>query len=294
MYFAAAAAASLLPVPYVVCKLSGSDRDDRFFRVFVSSLQAFKLRDRFVFGAGGVGWVGGVGERMESYSDWSFAGGMKGNPELFSRYDVLERIGEGTFGEVYKGRRKVDGLIVAMKETRDPQCSSRELEALMVLAHPNVVKLIEYFVQGPNLVLVLEYLPTDLAQVIQESERPLRESEIKGWMLQILAGVAACHRASILHRDLKPSNMLVGADGSLKVADFGQARTVYEEGSNWPSDPCMVGAFDCTAGGCIQAQPNSNLVLIASLQVIPDSNLNSVFQTSVWTRESRQKYKFVK
>jgi len=232
---------------------------------------------------------------MECGSDWSFAGGMKGNPELFSRYDVLERIGEGTFGEVYKGRRKVDGLIVAMKETRDPQCSSRELEALMVLAHPNVVKLIEYFLQGPNLVLVLEYLPTDLAQVIQESERPLRESEIKGWMLQILAGVAACHRASILHRDLKPSNMLVGADGSLKVADFGQARTVYEEDeSNWPSDPCMVGAFDWTAGGCIQAQPNSNLVLIASLQVIPDSNLNSVFQTSVWTRESRHKYKFVK
>jgi serine/threonine protein kinase len=173
---------------------------------------------------------------MGSGGDWSFAGGRKGNPELFSRYEVLERIGEGTFGEVYKGRRKADGLIVALKETRDPQCSSREVEALMALAHPNVVQLIEYFMQGPNLVLVLEYLPTDLAQVIQDSsEKPLREAEIKNWMLQILAGVAACHRASILHRDLKPSNLLVAADGSLKIADFGQARrTVSEDGTNWP------------------------------------------------------------
>jgi serine/threonine protein kinase len=110
------------------------------------------------------------------------------------------------------------------------------VEALMALAHPNVVQLIEYFMQGPNLVLVLEYLPTDLAQVIQESsEKPLREAEIKSWMLQILAGVAACHRVSILHRDLKPSNLLVAADGSLKIADFGQARRIVsEDGTNWP------------------------------------------------------------
>ena len=52
--------------------------------------------------------------------DWSFAGGVKANPELYSRYEVLERLGEGTYGEVLKGKRKLDGLIVALKETRDP------------------------------------------------------------------------------------------------------------------------------------------------------------------------------
>ncbi len=62
----------------------------------------------------------------------------------------------------------------------DPQCSNREMEALMALAHPNVVQLIKYFMQGPNLVFMLEYLLTTLAQVIQElSEKPLWEAEIK-------------------------------------------------------------------------------------------------------------------
>lgn len=158
--------------------------------------------------------------------DWSFAGGVKANPELYARYEVLERLGEGTYGEVYKGQRKSDGLVVALKETRDPQCAAREVEALLALNHPNVVKLIEYFVQGPNLILVLEFLPSDLYRELDGRDGRISEPEIKGWMLQILRGVAACHRASILHRDLKPSNLLVGADGSVKVADFGQARVV--------------------------------------------------------------------
>ncbi len=107
----------------------------------------------------------------------------------------------------------------------------------MALAHPNVVRLIEYFMQGPNLVLMLEYLPTNLVQVIHESsEKPLREAKIKSWMLQILAKVAACHRASTFHQDLKASNLLAATDGSLKIANFRQARrTVSEDGTNWPS-----------------------------------------------------------
>ncbi|XP_024361360.1 cyclin-dependent kinase F-1 [Physcomitrium patens] len=174
--------------------------------------------------------------------DWSFAGGVKANPELYARYEVLERLGEGTYGEVYKGQRKSDGLVVALKETRDPQCAAREVEALLALNHPNVVKLIEYFVQGPNLILVLEFLPSDLYRELDGRDGRISEPEIKGWMLQILRGVAACHRASILHRDLKPSNLLVGADGSVKVADFGQARVV-----NLQTDDLLVeNPFDGT------------------------------------------------
>jgi len=110
------------------------------------------------------------------------------------------------------------------------------VEALMALAHPNVVQLIEYFMKGPNLVLMLEYLPMNLAQMIQESsERPLQEAKFKNWMLQILVKVAACHRASIFHWDLKPSNLLVATNGSLKIANFGHAkRTMSEDGTNWP------------------------------------------------------------
>ena len=164
--------------------------------------------------------------------DWSFAGGVKANPELYSRYEVLERLGEGTYGEVFKGKRKLDGLIVALKETRDPQCATREAEALLALNHPNIVRLFEYFVQGANLILVLEFLPLDLYRVVEGSNGRIPEAQVKGWMLQILRGVAACHQASILHRDLKPSNLLVGVDGSVKVADFGQARVVLQQSAD--------------------------------------------------------------
>jgi serine/threonine protein kinase len=68
---------------------------------------------------------------------------------------------------------------------------------------------------------VLEYLPTNLAQVIEKSsEKSLEEAEIKSWMLQILVGVVAYHKVSILHRDLKPSNMLVVIDGFFKIVDL--------------------------------------------------------------------------
>jgi serine/threonine protein kinase len=89
---------------------------------------------------------------------------------------------------MYKGRQKACGLTMALKEMWDLQCSNHDVEALMALAHPNVVQLIEYFMKGPNLVLMLEYLSTNLAQVIQESsEKPLHETKFKNWMLQILS-----------------------------------------------------------------------------------------------------------
>ena len=93
---------------------------------------------------------------------------------------------------MFKGKWKLDGLIVALKETRDPQCATREAEALLALSHPNVVKLIEYFVQGANLILVLEFLPLDLYRVLEGSDGRIPEAHVKGWMLQILRGVPAC------------------------------------------------------------------------------------------------------
>lgn len=76
--------------------------------------------------------------------------------------------------------------------------------------------------------IVLEFLRSDLSAVIRDAKRRKKNGdgfsvgEIKRWMVQILSGVDACHRNLIVHRDLKPGNMLVGDDGVLKLADFGQ------------------------------------------------------------------------
>jgi cyclin-dependent kinase 7 len=84
--------------------------------------------------------------------------------------------------------------------------------------------LVDVFAGRANVNMVLEYCITDLEDVINDRSVILTPAEIKCCMHQILLGVAACHDAYTLHRDLKPSNILVGADGQLKLADFGLAR----------------------------------------------------------------------
>ncbi|KAK8970251.1 Cyclin-dependent kinase F-1 [Platanthera guangdongensis] len=151
-----------------------------------------------------------------------------GRSDITDHYEILDRIGSGAYSDVYRGRRHSDGLIVALKEIHDYQSAFREIEALQILIHaPNVVDLIDYFWQeDDDAVLVLEYLHADLAAVIRDGKKAggLLVGEVKQWMLQILAGVDACHRNLVVHRDLKPSNLLISADGVLKLADFGQAR----------------------------------------------------------------------
>lgn len=156
--------------------------------------------------------------------------------EITAKYEILERVGSGAYSDVYKGRRLSDSLTVALKEVHDYQSAFREIEALQTLSHsPNIVTLHEYFwSEDEDAVLILEFLPTDLASLINQAKKEfhggLTVPEIKRWIVQILCGIDACHRSSIVHRDLKPSNLLISFDGVLKLADFGQARILLEPG----------------------------------------------------------------
>uniref|UniRef100_A0A7N0T4K4 cyclin-dependent kinase n=1 Tax=Kalanchoe fedtschenkoi TaxID=63787 RepID=A0A7N0T4K4_KALFE len=155
-------------------------------------------------------------------------------PDVTAKYKILERIGSGTFSDVYRAERLSDGLTVALKEIHDYQSAYREIEALQILnatASPNVVAMHEYFWrEGDDAVLVLEYLRTDLSAVIRDAKKKgiISVGEIKRWMIQILQGLAHSHSNFVLHRDLKPSNLLISDDGLLKLADFGQARILSD------------------------------------------------------------------
>ncbi|KAF9614363.1 hypothetical protein IFM89_018238 [Coptis chinensis] len=154
--------------------------------------------------------------------------------EITQHYEILERIGSGTYSDVYRGRRLSDNLTVALKEVHDTQSAFREIEALQLLQNSaNVVTLYEYFWrEDEDAVLVLEYLRSDLSGVIYHGknnwENGIGLGEVKRWMLQILEGVKDCHDCFVLHRDLKPANLLIRDDGVLKLADFGQARILME------------------------------------------------------------------
>ncbi|CAG0880668.1 unnamed protein product [Cyprideis torosa] len=168
------------------------------------------------------------------------------------KYLPLGRIGEGAHGLVTKAREESTGEIVALKKVplkrlQDgiPLTIFREVKALQRIDCEHVVKLIEAFPQGLGFVLVFEYMESDLAEVIRSVD--LKECQIKSYMAMLLDGIAYCHRIGLLHRDLKPANLLIAADGSLKIADFGLCRIMALED-------------DSRGGGSKQLRPYSHQV----------------------------------
>ncbi|XP_008062217.1 cyclin-dependent kinase 2 isoform X4 [Carlito syrichta] len=147
-------------------------------------------------------------------------------------FQKVEKIGEGTYGVVYKARNKLTGEVVALKKIRldtetegVPSTAIREISLLKELNHPNIVKLLDVIHTENKLYLVFEFLHQDLKKFMDASALtgiplPL----IKSYLFQLLQGLAFCHSHRVLHRDLKPQNLLINAEGSIKLADFGLAR----------------------------------------------------------------------
>ncbi|KAJ3277051.1 Cyclin-dependent kinase 2 [Terramyces sp. JEL0728] len=145
-------------------------------------------------------------------------------------YKQDEKIGEGTYGVVYKGVQKSSGITVAMKKIRleteeegVPSTAIREISLLRELDHPNVVKLMDLVHDDKRLWLVFEFLDMDLKKYM-DSITSLSPSLVKSYTFQLLKGLCYCHSRRIIHRDLKPQNLLIDQHGMLKLADFGLAR----------------------------------------------------------------------
>eukprot|EP00322_Chrysochromulina_rotalis_P002125 CAMPEP_0115874248 /NCGR_PEP_ID=MMETSP0287-20121206/24435_1 /TAXON_ID=412157 /ORGANISM="Chrysochromulina rotalis, Strain UIO044" /LENGTH=299 /DNA_ID=CAMNT_0003329377 /DNA_START=17 /DNA_END=916 /DNA_ORIENTATION=+ len=145
-----------------------------------------------------------------------------------------QKLGEGTFGEVYVATHEKTGEIAALKkiklECEDegvPGTTLREVSLLKELQHPNVVQLKDVFYM-PNenkLYLCFEYCEFDLKKYMKSQQYKLSAECIKSFTWQMLSGLTWCHSHRIFHRDLKPQNVLVDPKkGSLKLADFGLAR----------------------------------------------------------------------
>lgn len=156
---------------------------------------------------------------------------------LDEEFEKIEKIGRGSYGVVYKVRKKTNDDIVALKRVKlnnktngsnegIPSSSLREIAALKSLRHPNVVELLDIVHTGTSIYLVFEYLNRDLKMALEETVAGLPEKVVKSYLFQLLRGIAYCHSHRILHRDLKLQNLLVNFDGTIKLADFGLARSV--------------------------------------------------------------------
>lgn len=149
-------------------------------------------------------------------------------------FQKIEKIGEGTYGVVYKGRNKITGQIVAMKKIRlesddegIPSTAIREISLLKELKHPNIVSLEDVLMEENRLYLIFEFLSMDLKKYMDSlpSDKSLDNQLVKSYLYQITSAILFCHRRRVLHRDLKPQNLLIDKNGIIKVADFGLGRS---------------------------------------------------------------------
>lgn len=171
--------------------------------------------------------AGDTPRSSEGVSADAVAGGPWGSAEMRD-YSVEGRLGSGAFGIVLCGRRRRDGLPVALKRVTLPSLEGkrtvtvmRELHSLQAVSHPYVIHLMDSFPYEEDLVLVFERCCCDLAAVLKA--RRLSLPEVRGVAWQIAQGVAAIHAAQLLHRDLKPNNVLLSYDGQVRLGDFGLA-----------------------------------------------------------------------
>ncbi|XP_077346960.1 cyclin-dependent kinase 14 isoform X2 [Lithobates pipiens] len=145
-------------------------------------------------------------------------------------YEKLEKLGEGSYATVYKGKSKVNGKLVALKVIRlqeeegTPFTAIREASLLKGLKHSNIVLLHDIIHTKETLTLVFEYVHTDLCQYMDKHPGGLHPDNVKLFLFQLLRGLSYIHQGHILHRDLKPQNLLISDTGELKLADFGLAR----------------------------------------------------------------------
>lgn len=146
------------------------------------------------------------------------------------KYQKLEKIGEGTYGIVYKAQ-DASGAVYALKKIRleqedegIPSSAIREISLLKELQHPNIVTLCDVIHTERRLTLVFEFLDQDLKKLLDVCENGLEPMTCKSFLYQLLHGVMYCHQRRVLHRDLKPQNLLINREGYLKLGDFGLAR----------------------------------------------------------------------
>lgn len=149
-------------------------------------------------------------------------------------YTKLNRIGQGTYGVVYKAQNTQNKEIVAIKrikfesqEEGIPSTAIREIALLKELKHPNIVQLYDVVHSQHTLTLIFEYCDWDLRRYMQSKNNMLSQEEIISFSYQLLRALGFIHSKYIIHRDVKPQNILLNRKGELKLADFGLARSTF-------------------------------------------------------------------
>lgn len=175
-------------------------------------------------------------------------------------YEISIKLGQGTFGEVLKGRQILTGTQVALKkvtihDAKDglPITALREIKLLKKLRHPSVVPVIDMAFRPSgergklgDVYMVEPYMDHDLNGMLENPSIRLEHSQIKLYMKQLLEGTLYLHKNRILHRDMKAANLLIDNQGQLQIADFGLARPYRDPGQSWTGKGWTAGTHRYT------------------------------------------------
>jgi serine/threonine protein kinase len=152
-------------------------------------------------------------------------------PRALGNYHKLKQIARGAMGIIFKGERRADNLVVALKvlplqavtDPQDIERFKREIETITSLVHPNIVRVFDFGQEEDFYYYVMEFLDgRSLRELIYDRGHlsPYHAAEI---VRDAARGVAFAHQHGVIHRDLKPSNVMICKDGSVKIVDFGLA-----------------------------------------------------------------------
>jgi len=213
------------------------------------------------------------------------------------RYKRLEKLGEGTYGLVYKARDLKTGVVVAIKKIKldnneegVPATTMREISLLSHLKHPNIVEMSSCLCVNGELYLVFEYMKCDLKGFLDNlaPDQFMDSRILKKFTYQLTEGIRFCHARRILHRDLKPQNILIGDNNEIKIADFGLGREhglpipelTHEVVTLWYRPPEILlgkkrysGCCDVWGIGCILSEMATKAPLF-----VGDSEIDQLFQ----------------
>ena len=179
-------------------------------------------------------------------------------PESFSRYRILEKLGSGGMGEVYLAEdkrlgRKIALKLLAQELTQNRDRLSRfdqEAYAASALNHPNILTIYEMGDEGGHHYIATEFVD---GQTLRKrlSGPPMELTEVLSIAVQVAGALEEAHAAGIIHRDIKPENIMIRRNGHVKVLDFGLAKLIERPGSEDTDTEAVTRALVQTDAGMV-------------------------------------------
>ena len=159
--------------------------------------------------------------------------------KALGKFEILDRLGQGAMGVVYKARDPLIGRLVALKTittglAEDPALLERfyhEAHSAGALQHPNIVTIYELGEADNIPFIAMEYLTGESLDKLIEGHHVLPLSQKVGYIVYVCRALEYSHKAGVVHRDIKPGNVMVTRNGDIKVMDFGIARAMRDRKS---------------------------------------------------------------